>query len=48
MGSHHVNWNGIIYSKGVVHRTETERQFLAAKGFNTNFSTIFTTVLCYY
>ena len=31
-----VNWNSIIYKKGAVDRTEIERSFLAAKGFNTN------------
>ena len=35
-GSHHVNWNSIIYRKGIIHRTEIERPFLAGKGFNTN------------
>ena len=35
-GSHHVNWNSIICRKGVVHRTEIEKPFLAAKGFKTN------------
>ena len=33
--SHHVNWNGIVHKNGTIHRTETERPFLAAKGFNT-------------
>ena len=28
--------NSIINSKVAIHRTETERPFLAAKGFNTN------------
>ena len=32
-GSHHVNWNNIIYRKGAIHMTWP---FLAAKGFNTN------------
>ena len=35
-GSHHVNWNSIIYRKGAIHKTEIERPFLATKGFNTN------------
>ena len=35
-GSHHVNWNSIIYRKGAIHRTEIERPLLAAKRFNTN------------
>ena len=34
-GSRHVNCNSIIYRKRTVHRTEIERLFLAAKGFNT-------------
>ena len=28
--------NSVINSKVAIHRTETERPFLAAKGFNTN------------
>ena len=35
-GSHHVNWNKAIYRKGAVNKTETDRLFLAATGFNTN------------
>ena len=35
-GSHHVNWNSIIYRKGTIHRTEIERPLLAGKSFNTN------------
>ena len=35
-GSHHVNGNSITYWKGAIHRNEVERQFLAAKGFNTD------------
>ena len=35
-GSHHVNGNSIIYMKEVVHRTEIDRPFLAAKSFNIN------------
>ena len=35
-GSHHVNGNSIIYREGAIHRTEIERSFLAAKGFNSN------------
>ena len=35
-GSHYVNWNSIIYRKKAIHRTEIQRPFLAAKGFNTN------------
>ena len=35
-GSHHVNWNSIIYWKGAIHRTEIERPFLASKYLNTN------------
>ena len=36
----HVNWNSIVYRKGAVHRTEIERPFLAAQGFNTNLAHI--------
>ena len=35
-GGQHVNWNSIVYRKGAIHRTEIDRLFLAAKGFNTN------------
>ena len=35
-GSHHVNWNSIIYKKEAVHRTKIGRPFFAAKGFNNN------------
>ena len=35
-GSHHVNQNSITYRKGAVQRTEIERPFLAATGFNSN------------
>ena len=35
-GSHHVNWNGIIYRKAAIQRSEIERPFLAAKSFNIN------------
>ena len=35
-GNHNVNWNSIIYRKRAIQRTEIERLFLAAKGFNTN------------
>ena len=35
-GSCHVNWSSIIYWKGAIHRTEIEKLFLTAKGFNTN------------
>ena len=35
-GSHHVNWNSIIYRKGAIHRTEIERLVLAAQDFSTN------------
>ena len=34
-GSYHVNWNSIICRKGEIHRTEIERLFLTAKGFNS-------------
>ena len=30
-GSHHVNWNSIIYRKGVILKTEIKRPFLAVK-----------------
>ena len=40
-GNHHVNWNSIIYRKGAIYRTEIERLFLAAKGFNTKVATEF-------
>ena len=33
-GSHYVNWNSIIYRKKAIYRTEIQRPFLAAKGFN--------------
>ena len=35
-GNHHVKCDSITYRKGAVHRTERERLFLAAKGFNNN------------
>ena len=35
-GSHHINWNSIIYRKVAIHMTEIERPFLAVKGFNAN------------
>ena len=35
-GSHHVNWNSIIYRKGAIHKSEIGRSLLAGKGFNTN------------
>ena len=34
--SHHVNWNSIIYRKGALHRTEIDKPFLNAKGFDIN------------
>ena len=34
--SHHINRNSIIYRKRAIHRTEIERPFLAAEGFDTN------------
>ena len=36
MEGSHVNWNSIIDKKGAMHRTETERPFLAEKGYDTN------------
>ena len=33
--SDHINWNSIIYRKGVMYWNETERPFLSVKGFNT-------------
>ena len=32
-GSHHANWNSVIYRKGAVHRTEIERQCSTARIF---------------
>ena len=34
--SHHVSSNSIIYRKRAIHRTKTERPFLAAKAFKAN------------
>lgn len=35
-GNHHGNSDSIIGREGAVHRTEKERQILAAKNFNNN------------
>ena len=35
-GSHHVKLNNVMYREEAIHRTEIERLFLAAKGFNIN------------
>ena len=35
-GGHNRYWNSIIFRKGAIYRSEIERPFLAANGFNTN------------